>query len=355
MSIKNLFKQPYEECGVFGICGSDDAAAHTVLGLHALQHRGQEAAGVVTCETNKDRSLSNLHHHQAFGKVGDGFSRQSIMKKLLGASSIGHNRYSTTGASKNTANIQPLVAEMGFGALALAHNGNLTNAAGIRKDLVKRGSIFRTTMDTEVVIHLMARSEERNIVDAMVYALKQVEGGFSMIALNKDYLIGVRDPMGIRPLMLGKVGGAYCLASETCAFDIIGGQHIRDIKPGEMVVIDKKKVAQSKTIEECIQSTFPLEKKNPKFCIFEYVYFSRPDCKIDGKDVYTVRKEMGRELARENPADADIVIPVPDSGVAAAIGYAEESGAAFELGIIRNHFVFMELTHQAKTNFLLQK
>ncbi len=339
MSIKNLFKQPFEECGVFGICGHEDAAAHTVLGLHALQHRGQEAAGIVSCETNKDRSLSNLHVHQAFGKVGDSFSSPSIVKRLKGSSSIGHNRYSTSGASKNSANIQPLIAELSFGAIALAHNGNLTNAEILRKELIQKGSIFRTTMDTEVVIHLMARSEKKNIVDSLVEALRQVEGGFSMVALNKDVLIGVRDPMGIRPLMLGKVNNAYCLASETCAFDIIGGQHIRDVKPGEMVVIDKRKVHQCSDIDECIKSTFPLEKKDPKFCIFEYVYFSRPDCQIDGKDVYTVRKEMGRELARERPVNADIVIPVPDSGVAAAIGYAEESGAAFELGIIRNHYI----------------
>lgn len=339
MSIKNLFKQPYEECGVFGICGSDDAAAHTVLGLHALQHRGQEAAGVVSCETNKDRSLSNLHHHQAFGKVGDGFSKPNIIEKLKGASAIGHNRYSTTGASKNVANIQPLIAELAFGAMALAHNGNLTNAAIVRKDLVKRGSIFRTTMDTEVVIHLMARSEKKNIEDALVAALKQVEGGYSMVALNKDLLIGVRDPMGIRPLMLGKIGDGYCLASETCAFDIIGGKYIRDVKPGELIVIDKKKLHQCSDIDNCIKSSFPFDKKDSKFCIFEYVYFSRPDCQIGGKDVYTVRKEMGRELARENPVNADIVVPVPDSGVAAALGYAEESGADFELGIIRNHYI----------------
>lgn len=338
-TIKNLFKQPHEECGVFGICGSNDAAAHTVLGLHALQHRGQEAAGIVSCETNKYRSLSNLHHHHAFGKVGDGFSKQSVIKKLKGASAIGHNRYSTTGESKNVANIQPLIAELSFGALALAHNGNLTNAAIERKSLVSRGSIFRTTMDTEVVIHLMARSEKRNIVDALTEALKQVEGGYSMIALNKDYLIGVRDPMGIRPLMLGRVGDAYCLASETCAFDIIGGEHVRDIEPGEMVVIDKKKVHQCDKVENCIQSIFPFEKQKSKFCIFEYVYFSRPDCQIDGKDVYDIRKRMGKELAKERPVDADIVVPVPDSGVAAAIGYSEESGANFELGIIRNHYV----------------
>ena len=345
------FISPHEECGVFGVCGNDDAAALTVLGLHSLQHRGQEAAGIVSCETNRDRSLSNLHHHHAFGKVGDNFSKPRVVEQLLGASAIGHNRYSTTGGSANLANVQPLIAELSFSAITVAHNGNLTNAAHIRKKLVKEGSIFRTTMDTEVVIHLMAKSGKTNMPDALTHALRQIEGGYSMVALNKDYLIGVKDPRGVSPLMLGKLGDSYMLASETCAFDIVGGEFIRDIEPGEMVIFDKKKVHQKKPLEECMKSVFPFEKVKSKFCIFEFVYFSRPDCQIEGKDVYQIRKQMGRELAKENPIDIDLVVPVPDSGVAAALGYAEQSGANFEMGIIRNHYVgrtFIEPTENIR-------
>jgi amidophosphoribosyltransferase len=252
---KNPFQTPHEECGIFGVCGNSDAAAYTALGLHALQHRGQEAAGIVSCETNESRSLANLHHHHAFGKVGESFSSKNVIEKLKGASAIGHNRYSTTGGSVNAANIQPLVAELSFGAIALAHNGNLTNAAIIRKQLVNEGSIFRTTMDTEVVIHLMAKSGKNNIVDSLIEALKKVEGGYSLVVLNKDYLIGARDPNGIRPLMLGKVGGSYILASETCAFDINGGTYIRDIKPGEIVIIDKRCINANSA--DCATSVFP--------------------------------------------------------------------------------------------------
>jgi len=349
--LKTPFTSPYEECGVYGICGTKDAAAHTVLGLHALQHRGQEAAGIVSCETNSDRSLSNLHHHHANGKVGDIFSNKEIVVGLKGSSAIGHNRYATTGASGATANIQPLVAELPFGAITLAHNGNLTNAAIIRKRLISEGSIFRTTMDTEVTIHLMAKSKKDNIVDALIEALKQIEGGYAFVVLNKDYLIGARDPNGIRPLMLGKIGDAYILASETCAFDIVGGEYIRDIKKGEIVIIDKKKVHQGKNFDECVKFISAFPDAPSKFCIFEYVYFSRPDCQIEGKDVYDVRKKMGAELAKENPVKADIVVPVPDSGVASALGYAEESGIKMELGIIRNHYVgrtFIEPTEQVR-------
>ncbi len=335
----NPFQTPTEECGVFGVCGNGDAAAYTALGLHALQHRGQEACGIVSCETNEDRSLSNIHRHHAFGKVGEVFSSKKVMDELKGSSAIGHNRYSTTGASGFVANIQPIAAELSFGALALAHNGNLTNAAILRKQLINDGSIFRTTMDTEAIVHLMARSGKKNIVDALKDALQKIEGGYSLVVLNKDYLIGVRDPNGIRPLMLGKVGDSYMLASETCAFDINGGVHLRDVAPGEMIIIDKKKVNQQLSESECLKSEFPFPKSPSKFCIFEFVYFSRPDSQIENKDVYYVRKSMGAELAREFPVDADIVVPVPDSGVAAAIGYAEESGAAFEMGIIRNHYV----------------
>jgi amidophosphoribosyltransferase len=333
----NPFKTPHEECGIFGVCGNADAAAYVALGLHALQHRGQEAAGIVSCETNGSRSLSSMHHHHASGKVGENFSSKNVIEKLKGASAIGHNRYSTTGGSVNAANIQPLVAELSFGAIALAHNGNLTNAAILRKKLVDEGSIFRTTMDTEVIIHLMAKSGKKVLVDALINALKEVEGGYSLVVLNKDYLIGARDPNGIRPLMLGKVGNSYLLASETCAFDINGGTYLRDIKPGEVIIIDKRCISTNSP--ECATSIFPFPKASPKFCIFEFVYFSRPDSQIEGKDVYMVRKKMGAELAKENPIDADIVVPVPDSGVASAIGYAEASGARFEMGIIRNHYI----------------
>ncbi len=349
--LQTPFTSVYEECGVFGICGSSDASAHTALGLHALQHRGQEAAGIVSCETNSDRSLSNFHHHHAKGKVGDNFGSADIIEKLKGFSAIGHNRYSTTGGSVNVANIQPLLAELSFGALALAHNGNLTNAGILRKRLISEGSIFRTTMDTEVVIHLMAKSAKSNTKDALIEALKYVEGGYAFIVLDKDYLIGVRDPNGIRPLMFGKVGDSYMFASETCAFDIIGGEHIRDVKEGEMIIIDKKKLHQNKPFAECVTSIFPFEKTSSKFCIFEFVYFSRPDSQIENKDVYAVRKRMGAELAKISPIKADIVIPVPDSGVASAIGYAEESGCKFELGIIRNHYVgrtFIEPTESIR-------
>jgi amidophosphoribosyltransferase len=350
-NFKTPFVDPKEECGVFGVCGTGDAAAHTVLGLHALQHRGQEAAGIISCNTNSDRSLSNMIAHHAFGKVGDNFNTSQIISKLKGSSAIGHNRYSTTGESQNFNNIQPILAELSYGAVALAHNGNLTNASILRKRLVEEGSIFRTTMDTEVIIHLMAKSKDREIVESLIAALKQIEGGYSLVVLNKDYLIGARDPNGIRPLMLGKVGDAYLLASETCAFDILGGTYIRDVAHGEIVVIDKKKVHAKASIDECIKSIRPFGETKSKFCIFEYVYFSRPDSQIDGKDIYDIRKKMGAELAKQMPIEADVVVPVPDSGVASAIGYAEQSGIPFELGIIRNHYVgrtFIEPTENIR-------
>lgn len=312
-----------EECGVFGIMNNKDAAAHCVLGLHALQHRGQEGAGIVSYDG------SNFHQHVAFGKVGDNFSTEEVVSSLQGSSAIGHNRYSTSGKKEQLANIQPIFAELNFGGMALAHNGNLTNAQSLKKNLVNKGSIFRTTMDTEVVIHLIAMSEGNNILDCLTDALKQVEGAYSMVILTKDSLIGARDPLGVRPLVLGKLDGNYVLASETCAFDIIGVEYIRDVEAGEIVVITDNK----------LQSFKPFGKHKQRFCIFEYVYFSRPDSLAEGKDVYEIRKRMGRELAKESGVDVDIVVPVPDSGVAAAIGYSEESGIPFELGIIRNHYI----------------
>jgi amidophosphoribosyltransferase len=325
----------HEECGVFGIIGTQDASAHAALGLHALQHRGQEAAGVVS--TNGKQ----FSQHMALGKVGDNFNNESVIKHLEGYAAIGHVRYSTSGEKTNIANIQPLFAELDFGGFALAHNGNLTNAKTLKKILVRHGSIFRTTMDTEVMLHLIALSEGETIVDCLIDTLRQVEGAYSLVALTRDAVIGARDPLGVRPLVLGKLGNAYVLASETCALDIIGAQFVRDIEAGEIVIIS----------EDSIQSIHPFKKKKERFCIFEYVYFARPDSRIEGREVYHMRKAMGRQLAVESKVPADVVVPVPDSGVPAALGFAEKSGIPFELGIIRNHYVgrtFIEPTEQVR-------
>ena len=324
----------HEECGVFGIHGLPDAAAHTALGLHALQHRGQEAAGIVTYDSEQ------FHHHRALGLVGDSFGSEQVIGWLPGALAIGHNRYSTTG-STILRNVQPLFAEFEFGGLAIAHNGNLTNAYGVRKSLVKRGCIFQSTMDTEVIIHLIATSLYSTVVDRMIDALKQIEGAYAVVALTQEALIGVRDPLGIRPLVLGKLGNAFILASESCALDIIGAEFERDVEPGEVVVIDA----------DGLHSIKPFIRTPARFCIFEYIYFSRPDSTVEGKNVYDVRKRIGAELARESPVPVDMVVPVPDSGVPAGLGYAEEAGVPFELGIIRNHYVgrtFIEPSDQIR-------
>ena len=324
----------HEECGVFGIHGLPDAAAHTALGLHALQHRGQEAAGIVTYDGEQ------FHNHRALGLVGDNFGSEQVIRWLPGALAIGHNRYSTTGGTV-LRNVQPLFAEFEFGGLAIAHNGNLTNAYGVRKSLVKRGCIFQSTMDTEVIIHLIATSLYSTVVDRMVDALKQVEGAYAIVALTQKALIGVRDPLGIRPLVLGKLGDAFILASESCALNIIGAEFERDVEPGEVVVIDA----------DGLHSIKPFLRTPARFCIFEYIYFSRPDSTVEGKNVYDVRKRIGAELARENPVPVDMVVPVPDSGVPAGLGYAEETGVPFELGIIRNHYVgrtFIEPSDQIR-------
>ncbi|MGB9154658.1 MAG: amidophosphoribosyltransferase [Alphaproteobacteria bacterium] len=311
-----------EECGVFGIIGKDSAAAMTALGLHALQHRGQEAAGIVCC----DGDIFNAHH--ALGHVGENFSADSVVERLVGNAAIGHTRYATTGETA-LRNVQPLYADFDFGGFAIAHNGNLTNALSLRKQLVKRGCLFRSTTDTETIIHLMAIAQANSPVDRLIEALRQIEGAYSLVCLAKDMIIGVRDPYGVRPLVLGKIDDAYVLASETCALDIIGAEYIRDIEPGELVTIDKNGV----------KSQRPFGAAPHKFCIFEYIYFARPDSSLEGRSVYEMRKNIGIELARESHIDADIVVPVPDSGVPAAIGYAEESKIPFELGIIRNHYV----------------
>ncbi len=324
----------HEECGVFGLYGMEDAAAHVALGLHALQHRGQEAAGIVSNDAGQ------FYTHRALGLVGDNFNRPTVIKKLKGASAIGHNRYSTSGAPM-LRNVQPFYAEYHFGGVALAHNGNLTNAYKLREMLKNRGCLFQSTSDTEVIMHLIAISHEVSVEARLIDALAQVEGAYSLVVLSDHGLIGVRDPHGVRPLVLGKLEGVHVLASETCALDIIGAEYIRDIEAGEMVIIS----------ETGLRSLYPFKKVSSKFCIFEYVYFARPDSTSEGLNTYAVRKAIGHELAREKPVEADIVIPVPDSGVPAALGYAEEAGIAFELGIIRNHYVgrtFIEPTDKIR-------
>ncbi len=323
----------HDECAVFGVYGHDDAAAHTALGLHALQHRGQEAAGITTCDG------SQFHAHRELGLVGDIFASRSIIERLPGFSAIGHTRYSTTG-EQSLRNVQPLFADFAFGGLAISHNGNLTNALKLRHELVQQGCIFQSTSDTEVIIHLMATSHGP-VVERLVSALRQVEGAYSVVALTNDALIGVRDPLGVRPLVLGQIGDAYILASETCGLDIVGATHIRDVEPGEIVVING----------DGVKSVHPFPKMRQRYCIFEYVYFSRPDSVAEGHSVYETRKRIGAELARENGVDADVVVPVPDSGTPSAIGYAAETGIPFELGIIRNHYVgrtFIEPTDEIR-------
>jgi amidophosphoribosyltransferase len=324
----------HEACGVFGVFGHGDAAALAALGLHALQHRGQEAAGIVTYNG------IHFHSHRASGLVGDTFGSQTVIGKLPGDCAIGHVRYSTTGETA-LRNVQPLFAEFAFGGLAIGHNGNLTNAIALRKELVASGCLFQSTTDTEAIVHLIATSRAATVIDRVVDALRRVEGAYSLVALTADALIGVRDPVGVRPLVLGHYDGAYILASETCALDIIGAEFIRDVEPGEMLVID----------EGGFKSLRPFRPKRRRFCIFEYIYFSRPDSMVEGTSVYEARKRIGTELARESHVDADVVIPVPDSGVPAAIGYAQEASVPFELGIIRNHYVgrtFIEPSEQIR-------
>ena len=326
--------KPHEECGLFGIYGTSEAAAHTALGLHALQHRGQEAAGIVAFDGEQ------FHSHRALGLVGDAFGSASVMNRLEGSAAIGHVRYATTGDTV-IRNVQPLFADFKFGGLAIAHNGNLTNAYRLRRELVQQGSLFQSTSDTEVIVHLIARSEYGRVIDRLTDALSQVQGAYSLVAMTQKKLIGVRDPHGVRPLLIGRLGEAYILASESCALDIIGADFVRDVDPGEIVVVD----------DQGLHSVKPFTKAPNRFCIFEYIYFARPDSVMEGRNVYDVRKAIGRELARESHVDSDIVVPVPDSGVPAAIGYAEECGLPFELGIIRNHYVgrtFIEPTDQIR-------
>ncbi|HEX4157275.1 MAG TPA: amidophosphoribosyltransferase [Rhizomicrobium sp.] len=313
----------HEECAVFGVFGRADAGMLTVLGLHALQHRGQEAVGIVTYDGMQ--FIAERHP----GLVGDIFGKNSVhTQKLRGTQAVGHTRYSTTGGSV-ARNIQPMFADLAGGGIAIAHNGNLTNAHTLRTELVRQGAIFQSTSDTETIIHLMARSQYSPVVDRLVDALLQVQGAYSLVALTSRKLIGARDPFGVRPLVLGRLDGAPILASETCALDIIGADFVRDVEPGEIVVATK----------DGIESYHPFRTEPRRFCVFEYVYFARPDSTVEGRNVYEVRKRIGEELAREAPVSADVVVPVPDSGVPAALGFAAQSGIPFELGIIRNHYV----------------
>ena len=311
-----------EECGIFAVHGHKDAAALTALGLHALQHRGQEACGIVTSDGTR------FHSHRALGQVGDNFSSQRVIDALPGSLAIGHNRYATTGETI-LRNVQPLFAEFDFGGFALGHNGNLTNAASLRHLLVRQGCLFQSTTDTEVIHHLMARAHG-DVDTRLISALNQVEGAYSLVAISRNRILGVRDPLGVRPLVLGRLDGAWILASESCALDIIGARYEREIEPGELVAIDDRGVRSTKPFGRAARQ---------RFCVFEYIYFGRPDSVVEGISIYDARKRIGAELARESGVPADIVVPVPDSGVPAALGYAEGAGLPFELGIIRNHYV----------------
>ncbi len=316
-----MYDKFHEECGVFGIYGHPDAANLTYLGLYSLQHRGQESAGIVSTDGKK------LYCQKEMGLVADIFTEERI-NKLPGHAAIGHNRYSTTGDSISI-NIQPILVNFALGGLAVAHNGNLVNAGLLKAELEAYGSIFQSTMDSEVVIHLIAQSRLGSLHERIVDALQHIQGSYSLLLLAEDELIGIRDPHGFRPLVLGKVGDAHVLASETCALDLIDATYIREIEPGEMIVINGSGVS----------SSFPFKKAEPSHCVFEFIYFARPDSIVFGQNVYSIRKEFGRQLARESGVPADVVIPVPDSGVPAALGYAEEAGIPFDLGIIRNHYV----------------
>ncbi len=311
-----------EECGVFGISNTLDASTLTALGLHALQHRGQEGCGIVSFDGKQ------YHSEKRYGLVGDNFNKEKVLKKLPGKYAIGHNRYSTTGGAA-LRNIQPFFADTNAGGIGVAHNGNLTNAITLRNELVQDGAIFYTTSDTEVIVQLIAKSKRSKTIDKIIDAIFQVQGGYALVMMAKDTLIGLRDPYGIRPLVIGKLKNSYVFASETCALDIIGAKFVREVENGEIVYIENDE----------LNSIKPFSPKKIRPCVFEYIYFSRPDSIINGKTAYEYRKDYGSQLAKEDTIDADIVVPVPDSGNAAALGYAQERGIAFDLGLIRNHYV----------------
>ena len=319
---KNFNTKIKEECGVFGISNNNDAAALTALGLHALQHRGQEGCGIVSFDGKK------YHSEKRFGLVGDNFNKEKVLKKLSGNYAVGHNRYSTTGGT-TLRNIQPFYADTNAGGISISHNGNLTNAITLRSKLVKDGAIFYTTSDTETIVQLIAKSKRQKTIDKIIDALFQIQGGYALVMLTQKTLIGVRDPFGIRPLVIGKIKNSYVLASETCALDIIGAKYIRDVENGEIVFIEDDK----------LESIKPFPKKIQRPCVFEYIYFSRPDSILNGKSAYEYRKNFGIHLAKEDNIDGDVIVPVPDSGNAAALGYSQQSKINFELGLIRNHYV----------------
>ena len=319
---KNFDPKLKEECGVFGINNSKDASALTALGLHALQHRGQEGCGIVSFDGEK------YYSEKRFGLVGDNFNKEKVLKNLKGTHAIGHNRYSTTG--ENTLrNIQPFFADTNAGGIGVAHNGNLTNSIALRKKLVDDGAIFYSTSDTETIVQLIAKSKRPETIDKVIDALFQIQGGYALVMLTQNSLIGVRDPYGIRPLVIGKLGNSYVLASESCALDIIGAKFIRDVENGEIVLIQNDK----------LESIKPFPPKNVRPCVFEYIYFARPDSILDNKTAYEHRKNIGVELAKENDVEADIVVPVPDSGNAAALGFSQYLKMNYEHGLIRNHYV----------------
>ena len=322
IKFKNYNPKIKEECGVFGISNTKDASTLAALGLHALQHRGQEGCGIV--------SFDGKHYHseKRFGLVGDNFNKEKILKKLPGNFAIGHNRYSTTGGT-TLRNVQPFFADTNAGGIVVAHNGNLTNAITLRQKLVRDGAIFYSTSDTETIVQLIAKSKRNKKIDKIIDALFQIQGAYALVFLTQDTLIGVRDPYGIRPLVIGKLNNSYILASETCALDIIGAKFIREVENGEIVIIDNNKLKSIKP--------FPSKKQRP--CVFEYIYFARPDSILNGKCAYEYRKNFGKELAKESSLDVDLVVPVPDSGNAAAIGYSQYTGNNFDLGLIRNHYV----------------
>ncbi|MCH9807322.1 MAG: amidophosphoribosyltransferase [Alphaproteobacteria bacterium] len=312
----------HEECGVFGIFKHNEAASLTAVGLHALQHRGEEACGIAIT----DGRNCSLERH--VGLVGENFNKPKVLKRLKGHTAIGHNRYSTTGGTI-LRNVQPLFAELSIGNFAIAHNGNLTNTRLLKNRLVEHGAIFQSTSDTEVILHLVSQSRESGVINRFIDALHQIEGAYALVALTNDMLIGARDPVGIRPLVLGQLEGSYVLASETCALHMIGADFVREVENGEIVVISK----------DGLQSIKPFETQPARPCVFEYIYFARPDSIVGGRSVYEVREEMGRQLADESPADVDVVVPIPDSGVPAALGFAERAGLPFGFGIIRNHYI----------------
>ncbi len=316
------FDKLREECGIFGISNHPDAAKFVALGLHALQHRGQEGCGIVSYDGN------NFHSEKRQGLVGDNFTKGDVIKKLPGNFAIGHNRYSTTGET-SMRNIQPFFADLHVGGLTISHNGNLTNAISLRESLVKDGAIFRTTSDTETIVQLIAKSKREKILDKIIDALFQIQGGYSLVLLTGKKLIGIRDPFGIRPLVIGKLKSSYIFASETCALDIVGANFVREVENGEIVSVEDGK----------LNSIKPFPKKKQRPCIFEYIYFARPDSIINDKCAYEYRKDLGKELAKESDVESDIIVPVPDSGVPASIGYSQYTNKKFELGLIRNHYV----------------